>query len=65
MNRFKLLLRRFLLICLIVLASIGIGLTGGIPIPSFGKREDKQEINNEVLDATEEAEEMSVAEVKG
>jgi len=64
MNRFKLLLRRFLLICLIVLASIGIGLTGGIPIPSFGKREDKQEINNEVLDA-EEDKEMPAVEING
>jgi len=65
MNRFKLLLRRFLLICLIVLASIGIGLTGGIPIPSFGKREDKQEINNEGLDAAEEEQEMPATEIKG
>ena len=64
MNRFKLYLRRFLLICLIVLASIGIGLTGGIPIPSFGKREDKQEINNESLDA-EADKEMPAAEKKG
>jgi len=63
MNRFKLLLRRFLLIGLIVLASIGIGLTGGIPIPSFGKREDEQEINNEALDAAEEEEEMPAAEI--
>jgi len=59
MNRFKRLLRRLLLICLIVLASIGIGLTGGIPIPSFGKREDKQEINKEVLEAAEEDEESN------
>ena len=65
MNRFKLLLRRFLLICLIVLASIGIGLAGGIPIPNSGKREPKQEINNEALEATEEEEEISVAEIKG
>ena len=64
MNRFKLLLRRFLLICLIVLASIGIGLTGGIPIPSFGKREDKQEINNEALDAAED-DKMPAAEIRG
>ncbi len=65
MNRFKRLVRRILLICLIVLASIGIGLTGGIPIPSFGKREDKQEINNEVLDAGEEDQEIPAAEIKG
>lgn len=58
-------MRRLLLICLIVLASIGIGLTGGIPIPSFGKREDKQEINNEVLDVAEENREIPAAEVKG
>ncbi len=65
MNRFKRLLRRFLLVCLIVLASIGIGLTGGIPIPSVGKREDKQEINKEALDVAEEEKEMPVAEIKG
>lgn len=54
-----------MLICLIVLASIGIGLAGGIPIPNSGKREPKQEINNEALEATEEEEEISVAEIKG
>ena len=65
MKRFKLILRRLLLISLIVLASVGIGLSGGIPIPSFGKREDKQEINNEAVEIDEEESSMPSAEIKG
>jgi len=63
MKRFKQLLRRLLLICLIVLASIGIGLSGGVPIPSFGKREEKQEINNEEF--SEEENILPSAEING
>lgn len=65
MNRFKLFLRRLLLICLIVLASVGIGLSGGIPIPSFGKREDKQEITNESVESEEAADFDTSKELNG
>ena len=55
MNRIKQVLRRLLLICLIVLAGVGIGLSGGVPLPNFGKREDKQEITNESVEVQEGA----------
>lgn len=39
-----------LLICLIVLASIGLGISGGVPIPRVSKREDKIEVEAEELE---------------
>ncbi|GEM_PF-4628851 len=51
MNRFKQILKRLLLIALILLAGLGVGLSGGIPIPNIGKRRDKSEINNESVEA--------------
>jgi len=50
MNRFKQLLRRLLFIALLLLAGLGVGLSGGIPIPNIGKRRDKSEINNESVE---------------
>lgn len=64
MNRFKQLLRRLLLIVLIILASVGIGLSGGIPIPTVSKRREKSEINNEHVDKEEKTEKAS-AELRG
>ncbi len=53
MNRFKQFLRRLLFIALIILASLGVGLSGGIPVPKIGKRRDKSEINNESVEKEE------------
>ena len=38
MERFKKIMKLLALICLIILAGFGVGLTGGVPIPSFGQR---------------------------
>ena len=64
MKRFNTWLRRLLFVCLIVLASVGIGLSGGVPIPNMGKREEKQEINNETLDDEGEEGTLPSAELR-
>lgn len=64
MNRFKQILRRLLFIALILLAGIGVGLSGGIPIPNIGKRKDKSEINNESVEKEAETE-KAAAELRG
>lgn len=51
MNRFKQLLRRLLLIALLLLAGLGVGLSGGMPIPNTSKRRDKSEINKESVES--------------
>ncbi len=38
MERFKKILKLLVLICLIILAGFGVGLTGGVPIPTSGQR---------------------------
>ncbi|WP_316810667.1 hypothetical protein [Pedobacter heparinus] len=40
MESLKKAFRSFCLILMILLASIGVGLTGGIPLPTLRKRED-------------------------
>ena len=64
MNRFKQLLRRLLFIALILLAGLGVGLSGGIPIPNIGKRRDKSEINKASVEA-ETATKKVAAELRG
>ncbi len=49
-------LRMLLLICLIVLASVGIGLAGGVPIPLSSKREDKVDVNVELIESKDQEE---------
>lgn len=64
MNRFTKVLRRLLLITLILLAGIGVGLSGGMPIPKTGKKRDKSEINNESVDQEDNIKKAS-AELHG
>lgn len=54
MERVKKALRLFVFICLIVLASIGIGLSGGIPIPMSNSRKDTEKENIELIENQEE-----------
>lgn len=54
MNNYKRLLRRILLILMILLASFGVGLVGGLPLPISHKRDDKTEIENEMVDVDDE-----------
>lgn len=50
MKRIKRVARIIAFILLIVLASIGVGLSGGIPIPMSNKRKDSQKENIEMLE---------------
>ena len=54
MERVKRALRLFVFICLIVLASIGVGLSGGIPIPMSNSRKDTEKENIELIENQEE-----------
>lgn len=49
MSSIKRTARLFLLICLIVLAGIGIGLTGGVPLPSIKSRKDSEKEDIELM----------------
>jgi len=60
MKRFKRILRLLGLMCLIALAVFGVGIAGGVPIPSSTKREHAIEVKIELLD-TEESEADLVA----
>lgn len=43
-------------VCLLVLAGLGIGLTGGLPLPTADKRSQVPEINIERVERKEESE---------
>lgn len=48
------------LVLLILLATIGIGISGGIPVSASGKKEDTIEVKTEQVDNTEESEECEL-----
>lgn len=56
-------LRIFLLVILMLLACIGIGMSGGIPVSASGKKDDLIEVKSIQEEVTEESEE-STQEVK-
>lgn len=47
MKKLKKVLRLLRLIFFIVLAAVGMGLSGGAPIPHFSRKEDTIEVNDE------------------
>lgn len=54
MKSFKKILRLLGLVLLIVLASVGLGIGGGIPIPPSNKKEDTIEIKVELVESNED-----------
>lgn len=54
MQSFKKTMRLFGLGLLIVLATLGIGIGGGVPIPPNKKREDSTEIKTELVEVKDE-----------
>lgn len=50
MESFKKALRLIILILLIVLASVGIGMSGGVPLPNQSVRRDKEEAETELVE---------------
>jgi len=64
MKKFKRILRLSGLICLIILASVGMGIGGAVPIPMANKKEDTIELIVESSDDDDEAE-LNELEIKG
>jgi len=54
MKKIKRIVRLFALVILIVLASLGIGLSGGVPLPSFTNRKESEIDNTELIEDKEE-----------
>ena len=51
MIRFKKVIRGFLLLFLMFLATIGIGIVGSVPLQPTAKKEDKNEIKTELFES--------------
>ena len=60
MKRIKKIVRLSILVGLIILASIGIGISGGIPIPFSTNRKDTEQQNLEQIDSKEDNAEMNL-----
>jgi hypothetical protein len=58
MKKLKRMLKLFAFICLLVLASFGIGLSGGVPIPPINKKKDPAEVTDEQVDEKQEEAEL-------
>ena len=54
MEHLKKVLRLLIFIIIIALATIGIGISGGVPIPTSFKRENRAEMNIELKESDEE-----------
>lgn len=54
MKSFKKALKLLGLVLLIVLASVGLGIGGGIPIPPSNRKEDTIEVKVELVDSNED-----------
>ena len=50
MNKIKKAIRLFAFICLIVLACLGVGLSGGVPIPSFSSKRKSEKEDIELIE---------------
>lgn len=61
MNTFKRKLRQIGFIVLIILASVGVGLTGGIPIPKTSRKKETHEIAVEKVDEENDESKKQVA----
>ncbi len=64
MKSFKKIWRLSGLIILIVLASVGLGIGGGIPIPPSNKKEDTIEIKAELVKSNEDKSALTQFDIK-
>lgn len=65
MSRIKRAARLFAFICLIVLAGIGIGLSGGIPVPITKNRRDSEKENIELIEEHDNSSDAQQGQIKG
>ena len=65
MKKIKRIARLLVLICLIVLASIGVGISGGIPIPLSNNKRESEKENIELLENKEEVGASTQSQIKG
>ncbi len=54
MNKFKKIVRLLVFVFFMLLACIGVGLSGGVPVPFSQNRRDKENPIIEMVDETEE-----------
>jgi len=57
--------RLFAFICLIVLAGIGIGISGGVPLPVLKNRRDPVKENIELIEQQKNKSESQLDQIKG
>jgi len=65
MNRMKKALRVITFVCLIVLASVGVGLSGGVPLPTIKNRRDSEKENIELIENQEDKSNAQQGQIKG
>lgn len=66
MKKFQKIFHLFSLILLVILASVGIGISGAVPISTNKKRENLIEIKTELLDTTQKKpKQKTQKEIKG
>ena len=65
MNKIKRAVHLIAFVCLIILASIGIGLSGGIPIPLSNSRKETEKENIELLENQDETSDTKHVQQKG
>ncbi len=64
MERFKNILKLSALALLIVLASVGIGMAGGVPIPSSNKRKDSTDLKIELVESNVDNTRVGQSDIK-
>ena len=64
MERFKNILKLSALVLLIVLASVGIGMAGGVPIPSSNKRKDSTDLKIELVESNVDNTRVGQSDIK-
>jgi hypothetical protein len=64
MKKLKKLLRLLVLICLLVLASFGIGLNGGVPLPVIKRKNSYEEVRIELIDKKDKVSETTKIQIK-
>jgi len=64
MKRIKKAIRLLALVCLIILACLGIGMSGGVPLPQIKNRRDAEKDAIELVDNQEEEGDSEVKEIQ-